>query len=870
MRLRLKLLLPFLLLPIGSILVLGVMAYANGRSSLEASLGRLFAMGAARELSSLDRELTGLFRGAEAWTALESMQDVATGDLDGRLSSFLVARAREQPSLRRAVVADRTGRVVAASHVEWLGGTLASAEAAGSGCRDDAKAPPGTVACSFPIRAHFDESHRLGTLEVAWNLAGVFGQLRHDEHAGPVPPGVVLLRRDGRVVAASAEHSEWLGLSLAEAGSRAAARAGRGEGGYLVEALAGEPHLVGYAHSQGPSGWSTLVVQRTDVAFAPVGRLRGAVLGVGAGVAAVAVVLSLLLSTTLTRAVRELETAARRVSTGDLSVRVTPRSADEIGSLARSFDSMVRELERQRAQLVDRQYLDSMISGMSDGVFVVDADGRIERANPALLAWTGQSTEATLGTAAGEIFVEGEPAFAERVLHPGRRDGAATEVELHVRSAGGGALPVIVSAGRLPGSAPRPALVCIATDISRRAQAEAELKRAREAAEAAAAAKSQFLAVLSHEVRTPLNGVIGTTDLLAGTSLSEKQREYVETARRSGEALLALLGDILDYSRMEAGRLGLARSAFDLRECVFGAADLLAAGAHGKGVELTVRVDDGVPQRVVGDPQRLRQVLLNLVGNAVKFTEAGSVAVDVTRATGSPARLTFSVADSGVGIPAEEQARVFEPFHQVDASSTRRHGGVGLGLAITRQLVTLMGGSIQVQSHPGEGSTFTFTAELPPVLEDRPRPAVDPASLSGRRVLVVDDNATNRYVLREMLSAWGCVTEEAADGWEGLARLRAAAEGARSYDLALVDFQMPEMDGMALARQVGSDPRIAGVPLVLLTSIPQHAETGGIGGFAACLAKPIRQAVLLETLVAVVSRRETGTRDNVTRFRRRE
>jgi PAS domain S-box-containing protein len=603
------------------------------------------------------------------------------------------------------------------------------------------------------------------------------------------------------------------------------------------------------------------------VAFAAVERLRGAVLGVGGGVAAVAVVLSLLLSSALTRSVRELEMAARRVAAGDLSVRVSPRSGDEVGSLALSFDSMVRDLERQRAQLVDREYLDSMISGMSDGVFVVDADGLIERANPALLAWAGRPAEAALGTAAADLFVEDERAFAERVLEPGRRDGVAKEVDLHLRSAGGSSLPVIVSAGRLPGRGLRAALVCIATDISRRVQAEAELKRARAAAEAAAAAKAQFLAVLSHEVRTPLNGVLGATDLLAGTPLGEKQHEYVETARRSGEALLALLGDILDYSRMEAGRLELARSVFDVRDCVFGAADLLAVGAHEKRIELTVRVDDTVPQRVVGDPQRLRQVLLNLVGNAVKFTDAGGVAVDVTRDPASPALLSFSVADSGVGIPGPELARVFEPFHQVDGSSTRRHGGVGLGLAIARQLVSAMGGSIRVESRPGEGATFTFTAELPPVLESRPVASASPARLAGRRVLVVDDNATNRFVVREMLASWGCDAEEAVDGWEALERLRAASGAGRPYDLALVDYQMPEMDGVSLAREIRLDSRIASVPLVLLTSIPQHAEGGAISGFAGCLAKPLRQATLLATLVEVMGRVPPPP-DNLREFRR--
>jgi PAS domain S-box-containing protein len=783
--------------------------------------------------------------------------------LDGRISSFLVARAREQPLLERAVVADASGRVIAASRADWLGRTLPTVAANAASCRDD-PGSPGLVACSFAIRAHFDASRVLGTLEASWNLSGLFEQLRHEAQAGPDPPGLVLLDRSGRVVAAPPERAGWLGMKLA-GGSRAASLVERSAGGYLVETLGGELLLVGYAHSAGPSGWSLLVLQPANEAFAPVGRLRGAVLGVGAGVAAVALLLSLVLSGALTRSVRELDAAARRVSAGDLSVRVRQRSDDEIGSLARSFDTMVRELERQREQLVDKEYVDSMLGGMSDGVFVVDSDGCVERANPTLLAWSGRDPAAVIGAPAALLFDESEAAVRERMLDPGLRDGAAREVELHLRRVAGASLPVIVSAGRLPG--PRAALVCVATDISRRAQAESELQRAREAAEAAAAAKAQFLAVLSHEVRTPLNGVIGALDLVERTALGEKQREYVATAQRSAEALLALLGDILDYSRMEAGRLQLARTVFDLRDCVHGAVELIASSAHAKGLELAVLVEDAVPALVLGDPQRLRQVLLNLVGNAVKFTDSGSVRVEVSRAEGHGSLLRFAVEDTGAGIPAGDLARVFEPFHQVDASSTRRHGGVGLGLAIARQIVSLMRGAILAESEPGQGTTFTFTAELPRVQEDAPRTASDPAPLAGRRALIVDDNPTNRFVLREMLASWGCSADEAADGWEALERLRAAAVSGQAYEFALVDFQMPEMDGVSLAREVRADTRLASVPLVLLTSIPQHAEAGLPGDFAACLTKPLRQAVLLEALLGLF--RPPRSRANVSEFRPR-
>jgi CheY-like chemotaxis protein len=266
-------------------------------------------------------------------------------------------------------------------------------------------------------------------------------------------------------------------------------------------------------------------------------------------------------------------------------------------------------------------------------------------------------------------------------------------------------------------------------------------------------------------------------------------------------------------------------------------------------------VDDRIARRVVGDPSRVRQVLLNLGSNAVKFTPAGSVAIRAKPGARSGI-VAFSVSDTGVGVPESESERIFEPFQQVDASTTRRHGGVGLGLAIARQLVETMGGTIGVQANEGRGSTFTFAIEMPPVVEDERSPGPNLAWLAGLNVLVVDDNRTNRLVVGDMLRAWKCLPEEAGDAWEALDMLRAAAGTPKEFRLALVNFQMPEMDGAALAREIKADARLASLPLVLLTSIPQHAEAERTLGqsFAACLTKPIRQATLLETIVGVLER----------------
>jgi CheY-like chemotaxis protein len=282
--------------------------------------------------------------------------------------------------------------------------------------------------------------------------------------------------------------------------------------------------------------------------------------------------------------------------------------------------------------------------------------------------------------------------------------------------------------------------------------------------------------------------------------------------------------------------------------------------------------DEGLARRVVGDPNRLRQVLLNLGTNAVKFTPLGAVAIRVEGVEGSRSTVRFSVKDTGIGIPAAARERIFEAFYQVDASTTRRHGGTGLGLAIVRQLVGLMNGRVEVDSEEGGGSTFSFTADLPPVAEERSPATVRPEALEGLRVLVVDDNATNRLVLREMLRAWKCVPEEAVDAWEGLEKLRAAAGGPEAFQLALVDFQMPEMDGGQLATEVKADPRLASLPLILLTSMPQHGEAARMMGlgFAAYLTKPVRQSLLLETIAAVIGAPSPASRPSPLSLVRRQ
>ena len=531
------------------------------------------------------------------------------------------------------------------------------------------------------------------------------------------------------------------------------------------------------------------------------------------------------------------------------SIEYRKFTAEEISLVEHVANQVGQAIQRKMMEVETAQqktYFETLVKNSPIAIVTLDNDQRVVACNPAFENLFGYAKEEIIGDSLDSHITSIEERqnakkytekvqsgqIVHRVVKRQRKGGTMVEVELF-------GVPVIVE-GKQVG------ILALYHDITK-------LINAQRKAEQAAQAKSEFLANMSHEIRTPLNAVIGMTGLLLDTSLDAEQYSFVETIRTSGDTLLTVINDILDFSKIEAGKMTMEKQPFYLSACVESALDLLVSKANEKGVELAYMLHDNTPNKLLGDVTRLRQVLVNLLGNAVKFTEKGEIVVTVSaeKLQENQYSVKFSVRDTGIGIPKDRTDRLFQAFSQVDSSTTRRFGGTGLGLSISRSLVDMMGGKIWVESEVGQGSTFHFTilTESAPVTTHLRHRGAQP-DLDGRNILIVDDNATNRMIVTRQTSSWGMKSEEVASGEEALRLLKQG----NPFDVVILDMQMPEMDGLTLANEIQKLPKGADLPLIMLTSLGFRPEDD-THLLSAFLTKPIKPSSLFESLLSVFTNR---------------